>query len=136
MLVASRHRNTPSVRYEERITKGFDSTAPTRAQACFRYDRAHPPAPRRNDVLLGLREPFLWFLSPLFILVCVGVTITVSKISFIATAGINALCNKVPSFPWLRAMQWLDRRAPWLAGVFRWTGSWWSTDSRYLILRA
>jgi len=86
---------------------------------------------RRNDVLLGLREPFLWFLAPLFILVCVGVTIVVSKIAWIATVAITALWNRIPSFPWLGAMQWLDRSAPWLAGVFRWIGSWWFSDSRY-----
>jgi GPI inositol-deacylase len=90
-------------------------------------------SPRRNDMLLGLREPFLWFLVPLFVLVCVGVTIVVSKIAFIATIAITALWNKIPSFPWLGAMQWLDRSAPWLAGVFRWIGSWWTTDSRYVI---
>ena len=93
-------------------------------------------SPRRNDMLLGLREPFLWFLAPLFILVCVGVTIIVSKIAFIATVAITALWNKIPYFPWLGVMQWLDRSAPWLAGVFRWTGSWWTTDSRYVISKS
>jgi len=85
---------------------------------------------RRNDMLLGLREPFLWFLAPLFILVCVGVTIVVSKIAWVATVAITALWNRIPSFPWLGAMQWLDRSAPWLAGFFRWTGTWWATDPR------
>jgi hypothetical protein len=89
-------------------------------------------SPRRNDMLLGLREPFLWFLAPIFVLVCVGITIVVSKIAFFATVAITALWNKIPSFPWLGAMQWLDRSAPWLAGVFRWIGSWWATESRYL----
>lgn len=90
-------------------------------------------SPRRNDMLLGLREPFLWFLAPLFVLVCVGVTIIVSKIAFIATVAITALWNKIPSFPWLGAMQWLDRSAPWLSGVFRWTGFLWTPDPRYVI---
>lgn len=90
-------------------------------------------SPRRNDMLLGIREPFLWFLAPLFMLVSVGVTIIVSKIAFIATVAITALWNKIPSFPWLGAMQWLDRSAPLLAAVFRWTGSWWTTDSRYIV---
>ena len=93
-------------------------------------------SPRRNDMLLGIREPFLWFLAPLFMLVCVGVTIIVSKIAFIATVAITALWNKIPSFPWLGAMQWLDRSAPLLAGIFRWTGSWWTTDSRYIVSKS
>jgi hypothetical protein len=91
-------------------------------------------SPRRNDMLLGLREPFLWFLAPVFVLVSVGVTIVVSKIAFLATLAITALWNRIPSFPWLGAIQWLDRSAPWLAGVFRWVGSWWTTDSRYSLM--
>jgi hypothetical protein len=90
-------------------------------------------SPRRNDMLLGLREPFLWFLAPLFVLVCVGITIVVSKIAYFATVAITALWNKIPSFPWLGAMQWVERTAPWLAGVFRWVGSWWATELRYVL---
>ena len=104
-------------------------------EAFDRIRGRHIDSPRRNDMLLGLREPFLWFLAPLFISVCAGVTIIVSKIAFIAIVAITALWNKIPSFPWLGAMQWLDRSAPWLAGVFRWTGSWWTTDSRYVIFK-
>jgi hypothetical protein len=93
-------------------------------------------SPRRNDMLLGIREPFLWFLGPLFILVSVGVTIIVSKIAFIATVAITALWDKIPSFPWLGAMQWLDRSAPVLAGLLRWSGTWWTADSRYVIYKS
>jgi len=100
-------------------------------EALDRIRGANIESPRRNDMLLGLREPFLWFLAPLFVLVCVGVTIVVSKIAFIATVAITALWNKFPSFPWVGAMQWLDRSAPWLAGVFRTVGSSWSVDPRY-----
>lgn len=109
----------------------------SRAMEALDRIRGRPlDSPRRNDMLLGLREPFLWFLAPLFVLVCVGVTIVVSKIAFIATVAITALWNKIPSFPWLGAMQWLDRSAPWLAGVFRWIGSWWASDSRYVVPRS
>lgn len=101
-------------------------------EALDRIRGAQIDSPRRNDMLLGLREPFLWFLAPLFILVCVGVTIVVSKVTFIATVAITALWNKIPSFPWLGAIQWIDRSAPWFSGVFRWIGSWWTTDSRYV----
>jgi hypothetical protein len=87
-------------------------------------------------MLLGLREPFLWFLAPMFVLVCVGITIVVSKITYIATVAITALWNKIPSFPWLGAMQWVDRTAPWLAGVFRWVGSWWATEFRFVVLKS
>lgn len=100
-------------------------------EALHRIRGTHIDSPRRNDMLLGLREPFLWFLAPLFILVCVGITIVVSKFAFIATVAITALWNKIPSFPWVGAMQWLERSAPWLAGVFRWVGSWWATEARY-----
>lgn len=100
-------------------------------EALDRIRGANIESPRRNDMLLGLREPFLWFLAPLFVLVCVGVTIVVSKIAFVATVAITALWNKFPSFPWVGAMQWLDRSAPWLAGVFRTVGSWWAVDPRY-----
>jgi GPI inositol-deacylase len=99
-------------------------------EALDRIRGANIESPRRNDMLLGLREPFLWFLAPLFVLVGVGVTIVVSKIAFIATVAITALWNKFPSFPWVGAMQWLDRSAPWLAGVFRTVGSWWAVDPR------
>jgi len=101
--------------------------------ALDRIRGTHIESPRRNDMLLGLREPFLWFLAPIFVLVCVGVTIVVSKIAFIATVAITTLWNKIPSFPWVGAMQWVDRYAPWLAGTFRWIGSWWASDSRYPI---
>ena len=91
-------------------------------------------SPRRNDLLLGLREPFLWFLAPLFVLVCVGVIIVVSKVSYVAMLAISALWNRIPSFPWLGATQWLDRTVPWLAVILRWIGSWWATEPRYLQL--
>jgi hypothetical protein len=102
-------------------------------EALNRIRGAPGDSPRRNDMLLGLREPSLWFLAPVFMLVCVGVTIVVSKITFIATLAITALWNKFPSFPWVGATQWIERSAPWLSGVFRWIGSWWATDSRYII---
>lgn len=104
----------------------------TRAlEALDRIRGAQVDSSRRNDMLLGLREPFLWFLAPMFILVATGITIIISKIAFVGTVAITALWNKIPSFPWLGAMQWLERNAQWLAGVFRWTGSWWAIDSRY-----
>ena len=99
-------------------------------EALDRIRGATVDSPRRNDMVLGLREPFLWFLAPLFVLVCVGVTIVVSKIAYIATIAITALWNKFPSFPWMGAMQWLDRSAPSLAGVFRTIRSWWAVDPR------
>ena len=101
-------------------------------EALDRIRGAQIDSPRRNDMLLGLREPFLWFLAPLFVLVCVGVAVFVSKISFVTIVAITALWNRVPSFPWVGAMQWLERNAPWLAGVFRWFGSYWASDSKYI----
>src|SRR5271170_5899420 len=100
-------------------------------EALDRIRGTHIESPRRNDLLLGLREPFLWFLAPLFVLVCVGVIIVVSKVSYVAMLAISALWNRIPSFPWLGATQWLDRTVPWLAVILRWIGSWWATEPRY-----
>jgi len=85
-------------------------------------------SPRKNDLLLGLREPFLWFLAPLFVIVCVGVTVVVSKVVFMITVAFTALWNRIPLFPWMGAVQWLDRTAPLAARMFRKSGSWVGTD--------
>jgi GPI inositol-deacylase len=98
--------------------------------ALDRLRGAQIDSPRRNDMLLGLREPFLWFLAPLFVLVCLGIIILVSKIAFGITVALTALWNKVPSFPWLGAAQWSERNVPWLAGIFRRFGSSW--NDRYI----
>jgi GPI inositol-deacylase len=83
---------------------------------------------RKNDLLLGLREPFLWFLTPLFVIMCVGITVVVSKVAFLITVAFTALWNRFPLFPWVSAVQWLDRSAPFVGHLFRKSGSWLGTD--------
>jgi hypothetical protein len=93
-------------------------------EALGRFRGSQIYSPRKNDLLLGLREPFLWFLAPLFVILSVGVTVVVSKIVFMVTVAFTALWNRIPLFPWVGAMQWLDRGVPWVAGLFRKSAPW------------
>ena len=39
----------------------------------------------RNDLLLGLQDPFFWFLAPLFALVSLGVVVVVNYLLMVVT---------------------------------------------------
>jgi len=53
----------------------------------------------KNDMLIGLQDPFFWFLAPLFGLIAVGVTVLVNHLSIIlvhASAALYSLIDRRP----------------------------------------
>lgn len=56
----------------------------------------------KNDLLVGLQDPFFWFLSPLFALIAVGVCVVLNYGAMLGLHTLMIICSLFSKWPsWL-----------------------------------
>jgi hypothetical protein len=71
----------------------------SRTMAAINHLRANVGAQPRIDVLLGLREPSLWILAPIFVFVSLGVTILTAWLVYYMILGFTILYTSMTKKP-------------------------------------
>jgi hypothetical protein len=53
----------------------------------------------KNDLLVGLQDPFFWFLSPLFALIAVGVCVVLNYGAMLGLHSLMLICSFFSKWP-------------------------------------